>query len=264
MTNPLRPNARRRRLTLVAICCSLLTQFPGSAQTLVATSGGLSTSGLIDAPEPQPPAHQVEPSGKQITFAPPAQARKYAQVIEPGQSAYAFHPSDKLVFSLTEVVRPITILPSLYSAGYEHLFESDPKYGHDTGAFGEQFGASMLRRASVRILGDGVFAAAFHQDPRYYRIASGSILHRSLLAARGAIIRRGDDGSNQFNYSGIAGRAVSAALTVGYYPEPSINATVVGTTFATSIATDAGGNLLLEFLPNVVHKFPIMKRLRLE
>jgi hypothetical protein len=259
LTNPLRPNDRRRLLTLVIFGCSLVIQPCGLAQTLLA-----SASGLIDAPQPQPPANQVEPSGKQITFAPPAQARKYAQVIEPGQSAYAFSASNKMVFSFTEVVRPITILPSVYSAAYEHLFESDPKYGHDAGAFGEQFGASMLRRASVRVLADGVFAAAFHQDPRYYRIASGSILHRSLIAARGAIIRRGDNGSNQFNYSGIVGRAVSAALTVGYYPEPSINASVIGSTFATSIATDAGGNLLLEFLPNVIHKFPIMRKLLLE
>ena len=195
------------------------------------------------------------------TFPP---ARRYAQVIEPRQTAEPFSGPEKLVFSLTEIARPITLLPSLYSASYEQLFNSDPKYGHDAGAFGEKFGASMLRRASLRVFADGAFATAFHQDPRYYRIAHGSIFHRSLLSMRQAIIRRGDDGDNQFNYSGIAGRAVSAALTVTYYPEPSVTAKVVGTTFLYSIATDAGGNLLLEFLPNMIRKFPIMQKLRLE
>jgi len=191
-------------------------------------------------------------------------ARKYAQMIEPGQAAYPYTAPEKLAFSFTEIARPITLLPALYSASYEQLFNTDPKYGHDSGAFGEKFGAAMLRSASVRVFSDGIFAAAFHQDPRYYRIDQGSIIHRTLLSARQALIRRGDDGDNQFNYSGIAGRAVAAALVVTYYPEPSVTARVVGLTFGTSIATDAGGNLLLEFIPSLVHKFPIMRKLRLE
>jgi hypothetical protein len=169
-----------------------------------------------------------------------------------------------LIFSFTEVARPITLLPALYSASYEQLFNSDPKYGHDAGAFGEKFGASMLRSASVRVFSDGLLAGAFHQDPRYYRIGQGSIIRRALLSAKQAVIRRGDNGNNQFNYSGIGGRAAAAALVVTYYPEPSVTAKVVGLTFASSIATDAGGDLVLEFLPNIIRKFPIMQKLRLE
>ena len=61
-----------------------------------------------------------------------------------------------------------------------------PKYGHDAGAFGEKFGAAMLRSASVRVFSDGIFATAFHQDPRYYRIAHGGFIRRSLLSAEQA------------------------------------------------------------------------------
>jgi hypothetical protein len=175
-----------------------------------------------------------------------------------------FTAPEKLVFSFTEVARPVTLLPALYSASYEQLFLTDPKYGHDAGAFGEKFGAAMLRSASVRVFSDGILAAAFHQDPRYYRIAEGSIIHRGLLSARQAIMRRSDDGTDQINYSGIAGRAAAAALVVTYYPEPSVTGKVVGLTFATSIATDAGGNLVLEFLPNFIRRVPILERLRLE
>ena len=183
-------------------------------------------------------------------------------MIEPGQTEYQFTASDKLVFSFTEVARPITLIPGLYSASYEQLFNTDPKYGKDSGAFGEKLGAAMLRSASVRVFSDGIFAGAFHQDPRYYRIADGSFIRRSLLSMRQAVIRRGDDGTDQFNYSGIAGRAVAAALVTTYYPEPSITARVVSLTFLTSIATDAGGNLVLEFFPTVARKFPILYKLR--
>jgi hypothetical protein len=204
------------------------------------------------------------PASRQMAIAVIPPRRKYTQMIEPEETAQPFTSTDKMVFSFTEVARPITLLPALYSAGYEQLFNSNPKYGHDAGAFGEKFGASMLRSASVRVFSDGILASAFHQDPRYYRIGEGSILHRGLRSAVQALVRRGDDGNGQINFSGIGGRAAAAALTVTYYPEPSVTAAVVTSTFLTSIATDAGGDLLLEFFPSLAHKFPIIQRLRVE
>jgi hypothetical protein len=256
---------RRSAFVLLAIACSV----SGPAQTVAGTTGTvLAATALPDAPEPQsqrqPPARNFASSTQPTAFSPLPPARRFAQVIEPGQVAYRFNAPDKLVFSFTEVARPFTLLPALYSASYEQLFNTDPKYGKDSGAFGEKFGASMLRSASVRVFSDGIFAGVMHQDPRYYRIAHGSFIRRTLLSTRQALIRRGDDGEDQFNYSGIAGRAVAAALVVTYYPEPSVTARVVSLTFLTSIATDAGGNLVLEFLPDIIRKVPIMEKLRIE
>ncbi len=220
-------------------------------------------SAFPDAPQAHDPAHPFA-SSRPSAAAPLPPERRYAQTIEPGRQAQPLSAPEKLIFSFTEVARPITLLPALYSASYEQLFNTDPKYGHDSGAYGEKFGAAMLRSASVRVFSDGIFAAAFHQDPRYYRIGQGSLVRRGLLSARQAIIRRGDDGTDQFNYSGIVGRAAAAAMTTTYYPEPSVTGRVVTLTFVTSIATDAGGNLVLEFLPNIIRRFPIMQKLRLE
>jgi hypothetical protein len=261
LTNSL-PLCRRAAFILLAIACGGM----GRGQTVSGTTGAALAAALPEAPQPQaqPPTQNFTPSSQQTAFSPQPPARRFAQVIEPGQTQYKFTAPDKLVFSFTEVARPITLIPGLYSASYEQLFNTDPKYGKDSGAFGEKLGAAMLRSASVRVFSDGIFAGAFHQDPRYYRIANGSFIRRSLLSARQAVIRRGDDGADQFNYSGIAGRAVAAALVVTYYPEPSVTARVVSLTFLTSIATDAGGNLVLEFFPNVARKFPILEKLRHE
>jgi hypothetical protein len=250
------------------LCCrvlllSLAAAGIGSGQTPTGVSQAILGSALPDAPQAQKPTQPFASSARQTALGLPPE-RRYAQTIEPGRQAQPLSAPEKVIFSFTEVARPITLLPALYSASYEQLFNSDPKYGHDAGAFGEKFGASMLRSASVRVFSDGIFAAAFHQDPRYYRIGHGNVVRRALLSARQAIIRRGDDGSDQFNYSGILGRGAAAALTTTYYPEPSITGKVVGLTFATSIATDAGGDLVLEFLPNIIRRFPIMEKLRLE
>jgi hypothetical protein len=256
---------RRSAFILLAIACSV----SGPAQTVAGTTGTvLAATALPDAPEPQsqtqPSARNFASSTQPTAFSPLPPARRFAQVIEPGQVAYQFNAPDKLVFSFTEVARPFSLIPALYSASYEQLFNTDPKYGKDSGAFGEKFGASMLRSASVRVFSDGIFAGVMHQDPRYYRIAHGNVVHRGLLSARQAFIRRGDNGADQINYSGLVGRAAAAALVTTYYPQPSVTARVVSLTFLTSIATDAGGNLVLEFLPDVIRKVPIMEKLRLE
>jgi hypothetical protein len=251
------------RLCGYVLFISLVVVASGTAQTSAGISGSMLGSALPDAPQQQA-AHPFAPEARQMPTALLPPERKYAQTIEPGRQTQVLSAPDKLVLSFGEVARPVTLLPALYSASYEQLFNTDPKYGHDAGAFGEKFGASMLRSASVRVFSDGILAAAFHQDPRYYRIAQGSIVHRGLLSARQALIRRKDDGTAQINYSGILGRAAAAAMVVAYYPEPSVTAKVVGNSFWTSIATDAGGNLVLEFLPNIVRKVPIMQKLRLE
>ena len=121
--------------------------------------------------------------------------RKYAQVIEPGQTDERFTPVDKVIFSFTEIARPITLIPALYSASYEQLFQTDPKYGNDSAAFGQKIGAALLRRATLRVYSDGIFASAFHQDPRYYvQGPQRPFIHRVLYAATRPIIGRTDGG----------------------------------------------------------------------
>jgi len=232
---------------------------PGTPAALPGTPAA-----LPGTPQAQPAGQQFGTTNQKVPDSRRITPRKYAQVIEPWQKAETFTPTDKIIFSLTEIARPISLLPAVYSASYEQIFRSDPKYGNDAGAYGEKIGAAMLRRATLRFFSDGVFADAFHQDPRYYRVVTGGAIHRSLLSAKQAFVRRGDEGENEFNYSGISGRAASAAMVLAYYPSPSRTARVVGITFATSIASDVGGNLVLEFLPNIIRKFPIMEKLRLE
>jgi hypothetical protein len=63
-----------------------------------------------------------------------------------------------------------------------------------------------------------------------------------------ALVRRGMTAPVKINFTGIGGQVATAALTVTYYPGPSITAAVVASTFLISIATDAGGHLRLEFI----------------
>jgi hypothetical protein len=227
-----------------------------------------SESALPDAPQvvaAQAPANQATGNTLAAPSAPAVRPHgRYAQVIEPEWTTVPMTPGQKLILSLRENIRPITLIPAVYSMGYEQLRGTDPKYGSDSGAGAARFGAAMVRSASVRTFSDGVFASAFHQDPRYYRMAHGSFLRRSLYSAERAFVRRGDDGSNQINSSGLVGRAAAAVLVLAYYPAVSRNSRVVFSTFGYSLLTDAGGNMVFEFVPGIAQAFPIIKKFQVE
>lgn len=219
---------------------------------------------MPDAPQAQPAIAFSPPPAPQTALGsdtPFLLAHKYDQVINPGRAAQRLTVKDKLVLSLRENRRLITLVPAIYSASFEQIARTDPKYGNDGDAYAEKFGAAMLRAGSTRLLSAGVFASIFHQDPRYYRAGSGSVWSRGTEAAEQAIMTRGDDGNRQANVSGIVARAAAAVLTLAYYPPRSQTRRVVLSTFATSIATNAGANLVLEFFPDLAEKYPILKRL---
>lgn len=254
---------------LITLLFTLVWAQTCAAQTAspAPSSGDAAEAASLQAALPDAPKWQVSQSSsvsKDQPSAYPGVARKYGQIIEPGEASQRLSGPDKLVFSMLEAARLYTMVPALYSASYEQIVGSDPKYGSDSEAFASKFGAGMARSASKRLLADGLFAAAFHQDPRFYRVGTGGIVYRGLHSAEQALVRRSDGGSPEFNYSGFAGAAASAALVLAYYPPVSQTSGVVLRTFAISIVGNAGGDVVLEFIPDLARKFPILKRLRLE
>jgi hypothetical protein len=180
----------------------------------------------------------------------PPEAAEWASVIDPGQRVTTLTVPRKLYYAGREQLAPVIFLPAIVSASYEHVADANPQYGSDGNGYAERFGAAMLRQAIDRLSGDGLFPALLRQDPRYYRAAEGSIVHRGVNSAVQALMRRGDNGHKQGNWSGLFAHALSNGLAVTYYPEVSATGRVAAQGFATSVAADAGSKLLQEFLPD--------------
>jgi hypothetical protein len=218
--------------------------------------GGASSS-LPNAPQPQA---KISKTGRDNTVFTvhvgpgyPAQADKWDTIIDPGERAQHLSATDKLLYAGHEQLQPVVFAPALLSAGWGQLTDANPHYGVDAGGFGERFGSAMLRQATDRISGDGIFAAAFHQDPRYYREGDGTYVHRGLLAVRQTFLRRNDEGAEQVNVSGILGHAAGNYLAMTYYPHVSATVGIASSGFATSVAADMGSKLILEFGPDLLH-----------
>lgn len=254
------------RLLLVALPFLLLAvTFP--------TAHAQSLASLPDGPLPSQPAQpflssmQQMPPSKPDSQSPPPRAsseaasplehapveeRKWSQYVDPGERIPPLYPRDKWVFWIHQEVRVESAFPALLSAGFGQLTDS-PNYGSDSEAFGDRLGAALLRQASMRFFCNSFFPVIVHEDPRYFRKASGSYKSRVGWAAERAFVIQHDNGSHGFNISDIFGHLAASALTPTYYPHPSANAGVVFETWGTSIAGDIGNNMFLEFWPDVTN-----------
>jgi hypothetical protein len=224
---------------------------------------------LPDAPQPQTAraSEQKTGPGKDNTFlglhvgpAYPLYANKKATIINPGEHAPPLTATDKLLYAGHEQTRWAVLMPGLISAGYGHLVDTDPHTGSDLGGFGDRFGLTVVRQATDRLSGDGIFPVLFHQDPRFYRIGHGPLVHRGLLAVKQTYVRLNDDREERPSYSGLLGHALGSFLAMTYYPHESATAAIAARGFGTAVAGDMGSKLLLEFGPDAIRLALYRKR----
>ena len=148
---------------------------------------------LPDAPEPalaassersfagwqsqSPPAHAKPGAASPIAHA-SREKRKWAQFVDPGEKVPPLYARDKWKFWLTQEFNWYSAAPEFISAGYGQLADT-PDYGSDSGAFGEKLGAAFIRDATMRFFCGSMFPVMTHEDPRYYRKASGGYWSRA-------------------------------------------------------------------------------------
>ncbi len=183
----------------------------------------------------------------------PSEERKWAQYFDPGEKVPRLSTSEKILFSFHRSVDASALIPAFASAGFGQLTGGNPKYGVDSGAFGDRLGGDALRQVSMRFFVLGLFPAIDHSDPRYMRKASGSRKGRVAWAAERSFVTQRDSGRQAFNEANIFGHLAASVLTMAYYPAPSVNGHVVLETFLVSIAGTTGNNEFLEFWPDVMN-----------
>lgn len=183
----------------------------------------------------------------------PSEVRKWAQFIDPGEKVPPLTPGEKVLYSFHRSVSASALIPDFSSAAFGQLTGGNPKYGVDSGAFGDRLGGDALRQVSMRFFVLGLFPAFDHSDPRYLRKASGSRLSRIAWAAERTFVTQMDSGRPGFNEADIFGHLAASALTTTYYPAPSVSGHVVMETFLVSLAGTTGNNEFLEFWPDAMN-----------
>jgi hypothetical protein len=145
------------------------------------------------------------------------------------------------------------VLAALF-AGEGQLTAADRAFGHGVAAYGRYYAASFADWTIGDFMTEGIYPAALRQDPRYFRLGTGSRWKRLRYAVGQIVLTHGDSGSTQFNASELLGNASAVALSNAYYPDTrtwSANASKLGL----QLGVDMAANIVKEFGPDLSRRF---------
>jgi hypothetical protein len=134
-------------------------------------------------------------------------------------------------------------------------------FDHNGGV--EGFGKFYARALGDQVIGsyvtEAILPSLLHEDPRYFRLGTGTFFHRASYAATRVFVTRLDNGKSRLYISELAGNAGVVAITTLYYPQ-SRSAALGAERYAMNIGNDAMSNLLTEFWPDIKHHLPFHRR----
>ena len=148
---------------------------------------------------------------------------------------------------------PVFPTAGAFAALYQ-IENQNPSFGQGMAGYAKRLGTAYGDQMIGNMMTEGFVPAAFHQDPRYFRLGTGSKLHRTVHALWAIEVARMDSGRLTFNFSEWGGNAIATAIGNAYYPDTrdwqdNLERLLV------ACGTDAFSNVLKEFWPDVKRKF---------
>jgi hypothetical protein len=206
----------------------------------------VSSTGVVFAQQPASPTEDAEePAPKRIFgIIPNYRTTATLKDYKPISAKEKFKIASQDSFD-----RGTIVLGALF-AGEGQLTKSTPSYGQGASGYARYFAASYTDFVTGNFMTEAVYPSVLHQDPRYFRQASGSAWAR-LGAAMGQIFwTHTDSGGRQFNFSEVIGNATGVAISSAYYPD-NRNARDAATRLGFQIGVDMAANVLKEFSPEL-------------
>jgi hypothetical protein len=155
----------------------------------------------------------------------------------------------KFELSWKSTIDPVTFVLTGLIAGVEQKQNDYKAFGQGAQGYASRFGASYASFFTRAMVSEAALPALFKQDPRYFYKGTGSTGSRIVYALTRAVVRKGDNGSWQPNYSGVLGNFITGGVSDLYYPGTRHRwgrSILVGG--GINIGTNASVNLLKEFL----------------
>ena len=181
----------------------------------------------------------------------------HAPHYKPGAVLCTLTVKDKFIFFLQDSVEPANFLIAGFNAGIGQAENDDPSYGQGAAGYGKRFGASLADQTSGEFFKDFVYPTIFSEDPRYYRMAHGTLGKRFFHAVSHSVVAYREDGTKMPNFSEWLGTASSVALANTYHFDNHRGFAPAARRFGYAVGSDIGADVLREFWPEIARKFKL-------
>lgn len=195
----------------------------------------------------------LSPSKRLFGVIPNYRAEQIQKTYKPltAQEKYAIARSDSFDWPNYLMLAGFAMQAQVASGGFSH-----------NGGF-KSFSAYYARSVGDQIIGsyvtEAILPSLFHEDPRFFRLGTGSFVHRAYNAVSRIVIAQKDDGRHGFNFSELVGNAGVVAATSFYYPA-SQSPSEGFERLAMSLGNDMISNMLTEFWPDIKRHLPFQHR----
>ena len=176
----------------------------------------------------------------------------------PATESLAYTPlSVRCKFRLfrTTTYSPYTFLSAGFQATWDQAMGQWPQYGGGMQGWAKRFGATLADTESRRFIQGFALSTILHQDPRYFPSHRRSLISRVWYSATRVVVTKSDHGDTPFNSSEFLGALLASSLQNAYYPRHDRNVGETMNRFGGALSSDAIGDLLREFTPDMKRLF---------
>jgi hypothetical protein len=164
-------------------------------------------------------------------------------------------PGQKFELAFKSSFDPFTFVFAGLSSGISQAENSFSGYGQGMEGYAKRFAASYVDSFDGTMIGNAMLPIVLHQDPRYFRKATGGVASRIGYAVMTTFLCKGDSGHWQPNFSNLLGNFAAGGISDLYYPAGDRG---LVNTYQRAIVVSAEGALGAigsEFWPDIAHHF---------
>jgi hypothetical protein len=155
----------------------------------------------------------------------------------------------KLHLTWKSISDPMSFVGTGITAGIQQARGDFSGFGDGADGYAKRYAALYATRITGTMITNVALPTLFKQDPRYFYKGIGSTRSRVGYAISRAVVRKGDNGRWQPDYSRVLGHLASGAISNLYYPpEDRHGLSLTLTNTAIGLGGAAIGNLMQEFL----------------
>jgi hypothetical protein len=161
---------------------------------------------------------------------------------------------DKFWLFVRDSMDPVAFVNATYNAVIGSWQDTQPSFGHGFNGFLDRFGTNMAGQSSSAFFKDLVYPTIFKEDPRFYRLGTGSVQRRVFHAMDHVVLAHTENGYRMFNFSEWLGDLSVIVLSNTYLPDNKRGVQPVAISMASTLGNNMGYDVLREFWPEIAKK----------
>lgn len=224
----------------------------------LAQDNSVASASVPDAPSSAPAAspaavESTRPSDDKPTK---VEASIFSSLFMSGKTQNQFQPLNakkRIGVYARDLFSPVHFALAGISAGVNQAQDSPKEWGEGVQGYATRFGSYYAESVVADVLqmtGEDIL----HEDNIYYGSGEAGFGSRVGYAIKSSVLARGADGTQHFSISQVGSTAGASFISRLWQPASNASARDGAVNFAISLATNAGVNVVREFLPDFTRR----------